>query len=79
MLPADDLSRALTALQAETDSGLPHVALVGDVYTILMKGEQTGGRYALVDLFIPPGGGPPNHPLVCGVIRLPEASFNPHT
>ena len=61
MLPDDDPSRALTVAQAETDSGLPHVALVGDVYTILVTGEQTGGRYALIDMFVPPGGGPPPH------------------
>jgi len=61
MLPADDPSRDLTALQAETDAGLPHVALVGHVYTILLAGEQTGGRYALVDIFVPPEGGPPPH------------------
>jgi quercetin dioxygenase-like cupin family protein len=61
MLPEDDPSRALTVAQADTDSGLPHVALVGDVYTILVTGEQTGGRYALIDMFIPPGGGPPPH------------------
>jgi quercetin dioxygenase-like cupin family protein len=61
MLPDDDPSRALTVAQAETDSGLPHVALVGDVYTILVTGEQTGGRYALIDMLVPPGGGPPPH------------------
>jgi quercetin dioxygenase-like cupin family protein len=61
MLPDDDPSRALTVAQAETDSGLPHVALVGDVYTILVTGEQTGGRYALIDMFVPSGGGPPPH------------------
>src|SRR5207244_3345497 len=61
MLPDDDPSRALTVAQAEADSGLPHVALVGDVYTILVTGEQTGGRYALIDMFVPPRGGPPPH------------------
>ena len=61
MLPDDDPSRAMTVAQPETDSGLPHVAVVGDVYTILVSGDQTAGRYALIDMFVPPGGGPPPH------------------
>ena len=61
MLPDDDLSRAMTVAQPETDYGLPHVAVVGDVYTILVPGEQTAGRYALIDMFVPPGDGPPPH------------------
>jgi hypothetical protein len=55
MLPDDDLSRAMTVAQPETDSGLPHVAVVGDVYTILVPGEQAAGRCALIDVFVPPG------------------------
>jgi quercetin dioxygenase-like cupin family protein len=51
----------MTVAQPEIDSGLPHVAVVGDVYTILVTGEQTAGRYALIDMFVPPGGGPPPH------------------
>jgi quercetin dioxygenase-like cupin family protein len=51
----------MTVAQPEIDSALPHVAVVGDVYTILITGEQTAGRYALIDMFVPPGGGPPPH------------------
>ena len=61
MLPDDDLSRAMTVAQPENESRLPHVAVVGDVYTILVTGEQTAGRYALIDMFVPPDGGPPPH------------------
>jgi quercetin dioxygenase-like cupin family protein len=61
MLPDDNLSRDMTVAQPEIDSALPHVAVVGDVYTILITGEQTAGRYALIDMFVPPGGGPPPH------------------
>ncbi len=61
MLPDDQPSRNLTVAQPESDSALPHVAIVGDVYTVLVTGEQTAGRYALIDMFIPPGGGPPPH------------------
>lgn len=61
MLPDDNPSRDMTVAQPEIDSALPHVAVVGDVYTILITGEQTSGRYALIDMFVPPGGGPPPH------------------
>jgi quercetin dioxygenase-like cupin family protein len=40
---------------------LPHVAVAGNVYTILVSGEDTGGRYCLIDMIVPPGGGPPPH------------------
>lgn len=60
-LPDDNPSRDMTVAQPEIDSALPHVAAVGDVYTILITGEQTAGRYALIDMFVPPGGGPPPH------------------
>ena len=26
-----------------------------------MTGEQTAGRYSLIDMLVPPGGGPPPH------------------
>jgi quercetin dioxygenase-like cupin family protein len=37
------------------------VAVAGDVYRYLVTGEQTGGKYAVFDAFVPPGGGPPPH------------------
>src|SRR5208337_5424868 len=59
-IPDDDLDRQLTV--ADTDSAAaPHVAVAGDVYTILVSGEQTAGRYCLIDMIVPPGGGPPPH------------------
>jgi mannose-6-phosphate isomerase-like protein (cupin superfamily) len=60
-LPDDDLSRSLTVARPETDQGLEHLVVVGDTYTILVDGTQTGGRYTLIDMLIPPGGGPPPH------------------
>jgi quercetin dioxygenase-like cupin family protein len=36
-------------------------ALVGDTYTMLADGAQTGGSYALVEACVPPGSGPPPH------------------
>jgi quercetin dioxygenase-like cupin family protein len=35
--------------------------VVGDLYTILASGEDTGGAYALIHALVPPGGGPPPH------------------
>jgi quercetin dioxygenase-like cupin family protein len=43
------------------DRGLAHIGLVGDTYTILVTGEETAGRYTLIDMHVPPGGGPPAH------------------
>ncbi|GAA4523339.1 cupin domain-containing protein [Amycolatopsis samaneae] len=59
-IPPDDPARALTVARPG-DPGLRHLALAGDVYTILVSGEQTGGRYCLIDMRVPPGGGPPPH------------------
>lgn len=57
-LPPDDFSRNLTIAQAE---GLPHIGLVGDTYTITVSGEDTRGRFSVIDMHIPPNGGPPPH------------------
>jgi quercetin dioxygenase-like cupin family protein len=35
--------------------------VVGDRYTVLASGEDTGGAYALIHAEVPPGGGPPPH------------------
>ena len=37
------------------------VSLVGDTYRIIIDSEQTSGAYSLVDMLIPPNGGPPPH------------------
>ncbi len=60
-LPADNLARTLKIARPDTDESLPHIGLVGDTYTILLSGDDTNGRYCLIDMHIPPGGGPPPH------------------
>src|SRR5262245_66051805 len=35
--------------------------VVGDLYTVLASGEDTGGAFALIHAEVPPGGGPPPH------------------
>lgn len=37
------------------------IAVVGDVYRFLATGEDTGGKYALWEALVGPGGGPPPH------------------
>lgn len=39
------------------------LAVLGDVYRFLATGEDTGGKYALWETIVPPGGGPPLHVL----------------
>jgi quercetin dioxygenase-like cupin family protein len=59
-IPADDLARNLTLARSDNPN-LPHIGLVGDTYTILVAGNDTAGRYCLIDMHVPPGGGPPPH------------------
>ena len=54
-IPPDDPKRSLTVAQPDS---LPHIGLVGDTYTITVTGEQTAGRFCVIDMHIPPGGGP---------------------
>jgi quercetin dioxygenase-like cupin family protein len=60
-IPEDDLSRKLTVARPDSDQSLPHIGLVGDTYTILVSGDDTAGKYTLIDMHVPPGGGPPAH------------------
>ncbi len=59
-IPPDDLGRELTIASAEQEQ-LPHVAVAGGTYTILVSGKDTAGRYCLIDMHVPHGGGPPPH------------------
>ena len=59
-IPADDPTRGLTLSEAD-DPNLPHLGVAGDTYTILVTGKDTAGRYCLIDMHVPPGGGPPPH------------------
>ena len=60
-LPPDDPRRALVHARPDDAGTLPHVALVGDTYTVVLTGADTAGRLALVDMYVRPGGGPPPH------------------
>jgi quercetin dioxygenase-like cupin family protein len=60
-IPPDDPARELTVARPDADESLTHLGVVGDTYTILVSGADTGGRYTLIDMHVPPGGGPPPH------------------
>jgi quercetin dioxygenase-like cupin family protein len=60
-IPADDVNRTLVIAQPDLDEKLPHIGIVGDTYTVLLTGKDTAGRFCLIDMHIPPGGGPPPH------------------
>ena len=60
-IPPDDTQRHLSVARPDKDQALPHLGIVGDTYTILLTGEDTAGRYTLIDMHVPPGGGPPPH------------------
>jgi len=61
-IPPDDLKRTLTlAAPDEEDEKLPHIGLVGDTYTITVSGNDTNDRFCVIDMHVPPGGGPGPH------------------
>lgn len=37
------------------------LAIAGGNYRIIISGEQTNGNYAVIEMTVPPGGGPPPH------------------
>jgi quercetin dioxygenase-like cupin family protein len=60
-VPPDDLTRCLAAANPDREGKLPHIGLVGDTYTVTIDGEDTNGRFCVIDMHIPPGGGPGPH------------------
>jgi mannose-6-phosphate isomerase-like protein (cupin superfamily) len=59
-LPPDDLQRALAYAAGEGNSG-QYIGLVGDTYTITVAGKDTRDRFCVIDMHVPPGGGPGPH------------------
>jgi quercetin dioxygenase-like cupin family protein len=59
-IPADNPSRKL-AIADPDNPDMRFIAVAGGVYTILLSGEETGGRYCLIEMQVPPGAGPPPH------------------
>jgi quercetin dioxygenase-like cupin family protein len=59
-IPTDDPRRNLLIQNADNNQAA-HIGLVGDTYTILLSGTDTAGQFCLIDMHVPPGGGPPPH------------------
>jgi len=59
-LPPDDLGRALAFVQLDSPTA-QHIGLVGNTYTITVAGKDTDGRFCVIDMHVPPGGGPGPH------------------
>ena len=59
-IPDDDPRRNLVVANPD-NSNARHLGVVGDTYTILLSGMDTAGRFTLIDMHVPPGGGPPPH------------------
>jgi quercetin dioxygenase-like cupin family protein len=59
-IPPDDVTRRLTLANPD-DPKSRHISVAGGTYTILVSGKDTGGRYSLIDMLVPPGAGPPPH------------------
>jgi quercetin dioxygenase-like cupin family protein len=60
VLPADDPKRDITVAYPD-GSDVPHLFIAGDTYTILLSGTDTAGKMCLIDMHVPPGGGPGPH------------------
>jgi quercetin dioxygenase-like cupin family protein len=59
-IPDDDLTRKLVF--ADPDGvGLAHLGIAGGTYTIVVTGKDTNGRYTMIDMLVPPAGGPAPH------------------
>jgi quercetin dioxygenase-like cupin family protein len=54
----ENLKKPLTIVKAQDGTAL---SVVGDSYRIVISGKQTGGAYAVIDMLVPPGGGPGPH------------------
>ncbi|NJC10474.1 quercetin dioxygenase-like cupin family protein [Micromonospora profundi] len=59
-IPDDDPTRTLTVANPD-DPATTCISLAGGNYAMLITGKQTNGRYCLIDMRVPDGGGPPPH------------------
>ena len=59
--PPDDPRRSLAVVPPPDEDGLRHLAIAGGIYTVILTGDDTAGRMSVVEMRVPPGGGPPPH------------------
>ncbi|BDC50227.1 hypothetical protein F183_A25430 [Bryobacterales bacterium F-183] len=57
-LPDDDLNRTLAHFRP---GDVEPMGIAGGTYTITVSGAQTNGKFCIVEMVVPPGGGPPMH------------------
>ncbi|WP_406843297.1 cupin domain-containing protein [Flavobacterium soyae] len=50
-----------TTIQIISKNEGERLAVAGGNYRIIISGEQTNGNYAVIEMTVPPGGGPPPH------------------
>jgi quercetin dioxygenase-like cupin family protein len=60
-IPLDGQCRQFVVVRPDDDETLPLFEPAADVYTILHKCKSAEGYYYLIDMHIPPGGGPAPH------------------
>src|ERR1700679_373403 len=51
-IPNDNLRRKAVFARPNKDQSLRHLGIVGDTYTILLAGDETDGRYCLIDMLV---------------------------
>src|SRR5450432_2310623 len=54
----ENLKKPLTIVNAQDGEAL---SVVGDSYRIVISGKETDGAYAVIEMLVPPGGGPGPH------------------
>ena len=59
-IPADDIRRRSRSRGRTTTDAAPHLAR-GNTYTILVSARTPPAATAFIDMYVPPGGGPPPH------------------
>lgn len=58
ILPPDNTARPLVTRSADNAK---HLGIAGDTYTMLLSGDDTDDKYCVIDMLVPPGGGPGPH------------------
>jgi len=55
------MEKPKNALHISEEKDGKSVAVAGNSYRTIISGKQTGGTYAVIDMLVPPGGGPGPH------------------
>jgi quercetin dioxygenase-like cupin family protein len=54
----ENSNKTLTIVGPQDGQGL---SVIGNSYRVVISGKQTEGKYALIEMLVPPGGGPGPH------------------